>query len=149
MKRMLALFLIALLLLPVGCAKVTQDKDLPLPELAPAASRALEAYNALQMEKQGYEYPTTQEDMTFYGYLDSTHALYFILGKEQCVNCVIVEKSFGNYTFHSGNEASPSDLALYVFDTETGKMSCFEDVAAQLDLSRAPEILPESMISFR
>ena len=148
MKRMLALFLIALLLLPVGCAKVTQDKDLPLPELAPAASRALEAYNALQMEKQGYEYPTTQEDMT-YGYLDSTHALYFILGKEQCVNCVIVEKSFGNYTFHSGNEASPSDLALYVFDTETGKMSCFEDVAAQLDLSRAPEILPESMISFR
>lgn len=149
MKKMLALFLIALLLLPVGCAKVTQDKDLPLPELAPAASRALEAYNALQMEKQGYEYPTTKEDMTFYGYLDSTHALYFILGKEQCVNCVIVEKSFGNYTFHSGNEASPSDLALYVFDTETGKMSCFEDVAAQLDLSRAPEILPESMISFR
>lgn len=149
MKRLLALFLIALLLLPVGCAKVTQDKDLPLPELAPAASRALEAYNALQMEKQGYEYPTTQEDMTFYGYLDSTHALYFILGKEQCVNCAIVEKSFGSYTFHSGNEASPSDLALYVFDTETGKMSCFEDVAAQLDLSRAPEILPESMISFR
>ena len=156
MKRTAVILLaFCIVLLFPGCTEKHNEK-LPAASvkylIKPAAASeetdiddVIAAFSALCRSKECSDYSIDGDAVEKLGKAGSRYELYRIVPSDATGAAVMTYGTFQGFEIVSGMKHSPSEFALYLFDTQDKVMYTIEDGEGLVDFSEVYRLLPQNM----